>query len=332
MKIQKVKNISDIIKYLNLGTSLPVWEEFHKYIKSDLSNFEASSYILQEGKKQSGHVLIFYREKDNTLYFGFFKTLENDVTRIEFLLNKLIEFAKKNNFKTIRGPINIPTIIYGWGFMKEGSADSLFIGKPVNSPDYIEIFLKKGFILKTSEISPEGPIPKLSSSLLEKYDFSDYEIFHPNDCNDILKYKEIIFELNSKNLSSTSVLTPNIQILFHNYLDFAINYGDPILFTFVKYRPTNEIIAAMTGYINPFQKNFNDKYNSFVIFSIVVDKKYRKKGIGWFMIKRFFNGTWEKGYRYFSSPVESNAKITQIIARKLGLEIKRTHLILEMNL
>ena len=64
-----------IINYLKLGTNIPIWKEFEKYIFFDLTHFNAKSMILYQEKKDNkkeilGHVLIFIVEK--TLYFGFF--------------------------------------------------------------------------------------------------------------------------------------------------------------------------------------------------------------------------------------------------------------------
>ena len=53
----------------------------------------------------------------------------------------------RNAYKKIKGPVNIPAIIFGYGFMEEGSLDNLFIAKPVNPPVYQNCFLEKGFII-----------------------------------------------------------------------------------------------------------------------------------------------------------------------------------------
>jgi len=325
-----IHDSEEILKYLQIGIKIPIWYEFHKYILHDLNHFEAKSILLKEDGNSTGHVLV-YDGKDENLYFGYFGVSNNDPSKIDFLIKKLIEYASLNNFKSIRGPINIPTVIYGWGFMDEGSLENIFIGKPVNSPIYIKMFLSNNFQIDIKELSWEGHITmyKLIEQRVKKYNLTEYEIFFPNDWNELLKMKEIFLNLNSRNLSPESLRTPDILNVFDNYLNFVIEYGDYFMFPFVRHKASNKIIACMALVPNPFRKSDNGFIDSFNFFTFVVDKEHRKKGIGWLVSKEVLYQAKKKNMTYFSSPVVSSQKTIREMAKKVGVSSLRTHLILK---
>lgn len=289
LTIKIVHDSKEILKYMQIGIKIPIWEEFHKYILHDINHFHAKSLLLNEDGNPIGHVLV-YSDGSDTLYFGYFGILNDDNFKIDFLIKKLIEYANLNNFKLIRGPINIPTIIFGWGFMDEGSLENIFIGKPINSTNYIKLFLDNKFQVDIKELSWEGSI-KIYTSLrkrVKKYDFTEYELFFPKDWNELFKMKKIFLNLNARNLSPESLRTPDIINVFENYLEFVIEYGDYFMFPFVRYKPSNEIIACMAAVPNPFRKNDRGSIDSFNYFTYVVEKEHRGKGIGWLIAKEVF--------------------------------------------
>ena len=102
------------------------------------------------------------------------------------------------------------------------------------------------------------------------------------------------------------------------------------MFLFVRYKKTGELVGCMVSAPNPFRKNDQGNYDSFVPFSVVVDKNHRKKGVGLLIIKTMFDDAYEKHLRYSSSPIESRQKESLQIAQfKVGLSHSRTHLILD---
>lgn len=332
LNLRIISDIHKILEYLHLGTIIPIWLEFHKYILFDLNHFHTKSILLIETVDReyvAGHVLIFHHNSD-TVYFGFFGVINDGKEKIDFLIKALIRYAKENNFKSILGPINIPTIIYGWGFMEECSETSLFIGKPVNPPIYQNLFIQNGFSVKIKEFSWEGYYKRISAKELDKFVFGEYELFHPKDWDELMHLKRIFLELNAKNLASESIITPDSGSLFENYIDFLKEYGDLFMFLFARYKKTGEIVGCMASAPNPFRKNDQGNYDSFVPFSVVIDKNHRKKGVGLLIIKTMFDDAYEKHLRYSSSPVESRQKESLQIAQfKVGLSHSRTHLILE---
>ena len=110
-----INNPLEIIKYLQIGISIPVWSEFYEFILHDLNFFNARSLIIYENGNPAGHVLLYDSGREK-LYFGYFGVINHKKKKIEFLIKKMLDFTRVNHYNSIRGPINIPTIIFGWGF------------------------------------------------------------------------------------------------------------------------------------------------------------------------------------------------------------------------
>lgn len=332
LSIELKDNPQDILRYLEFGISIPVLKEFHKYILSDLNNFHTISIVLKEDEKVIGHTLIYDDEK-NILYFGFFGIKDHNENYIRVLLNFVIKYAKEHHFKYIRGPINIPTFIYGWGFMEKGSLKSSFIAKPVNPPVYQEIFLQKGFYVKSKQETWECSIPLLSDEAIEKYDFKGYEIYQPKDWNEILSYKTNILSLSAQSLSSESQVTPNPQDFFENIFRFVKNYGDLYMLTLLRFKPTGKFVGCLISLPNPLRKNNEGKFDSFIVYSITINKEHRHKGLSMLLFKEVFEKAYKKQIRYLSAPIEINStEIKNAIAYDGRLLHTRTHLILEYYL
>ena len=327
--IQIVKNPADILKYLQIGTIIPIWEEFNEYILHDIKFFNAKSWLIKEKGNICGHLLVYnYKE---ILYFGFLNIINHDVNKIQYVIRKLVKYAKNNKFKSIKGPINIPTILFGWGFMEKGSIENLFLAKPINPSIYQEIFIKNGFYIASKQYSYEGKIPEILDEELDKYEFNDYQLIFLKNLKDINHqntFKKLIIE----NLSNKSVITPANIYLFNNYLTFAHKYAKPALFVFIKYKITNEIIGCLACLNNPFRKNQNGLYDSFTIFIDVINKKHRGKGLNFLIHKKIFDKAINNGMKYLSSLTESNRNVFIGIMEKFNLRRKRIHNILEYEL
>ena len=289
--------------------------------------FHIKSLLLLEDENIAGHVLV-YHENTEILYFGFFGILNHEANKISFLISKLIDYGKKNNFSKIVGPINIPTLIYGWGFLEKDGTTNLYIGKPINPPLYQDLFFQKGFTVKSKELSLEGPVLKFSESMLSNYDSENYDMFHPKNWKEVLEFKQTFFELNA-NLPPGSVITPGINNLYENAVEFLKNYGHLFMITFLRHKPTNQIVGSFVCLPNPFRKDDEGIYDSYVVYSILVDKKHQAKGMGGILTLTAVNEAWKNKIRYNSSPFESKASRSISLGKKFGLKIKRTHLILE---
>jgi len=317
----------EILKWLYLGTNLPVWPEFYPYILHDLKAFQTKSLLLKEEGNIAGHVLIFHEDAE-ILYFGFFGVFNDELKKIEFLLNKLIDYGKQHNFHKIIGPVNIPIPIYGWGFLEKGSVANLYVGKPTNLPIYQEMFFQKGFKVKTKEITLEGPILKPGRKIMRACDIKNYEFFHPKNWEEVLKFKKDFFKLN-ENLPPESVITPGTEYLYENYIKFIRQYGDLFLINLLRYIPDNQIVGCLFCIPNPFRKNEEGDFDSGVAFIILINKKQQKQGLGGLLMLYTANEAWKNNLRYNATPFEISSIRSIKLTKKFGFKHKRTHLILE---
>jgi len=323
---------NEILKYLQIGINIPIWPEFHEYILHDLNYFQAKSIIIKVDGNPVGNVLI-YNENMEILYFGYFGVINDNENYISFLLSELLNYARENQFKLIRGPINLPTVIFGWGFMQEGSLESLFVGKPVNPPIYQRLFFKNGFYVKIEEKSWEGSYIRFNPYKLKIFDYSDYEYFNPKDWNNMMELKEEFLKMHAENMPETARITPNIEGLFDSYVDYVFKYGHNFMIMFIRYKPTGKIVGCGSCLPNPFRKDTKGNYDSIVAYSWAINQEHRKKGLTLLMFGATSLQAWKKKLRYTSTPTggEENLRITKF-ANFINLQNKRTHLILELNL
>ena len=326
LTIEKLGSPKRIINYLQIGTNIPVWKEFHKYIIHDLKFFNANSWLIKQQGNIIGHILIY--EYEDTLYFGYLNILDNDTEKIQFIIDELKTYAKKEDLKFIKGPINVPTIIFGWGFLEKGSEMDLFLGKPINPPIYQEKFIQNDFIIVNKQNSWEGELRNFPKNLLKNYKFQGYDIILPKNWEEFLIYKENFKRLTSKNLKKNSIVTPGTSYLFDNYLNFAMEYGSPILTIFLRENKKNKIIGCLACINNPFRKNKNGIYDSFFPISFAVNKKHRGKGLAFLMFQKIVEKARSNNMNYFSSSIIGSETVPKI----LKLVNKRIHLILEYKL
>lgn len=331
LKTKIIEDPGEILKYLHIGISIPIRPEFYKYILNDLNFFKANSLILIEKDEVVGHSLLFSDTKD-ILYFGFFGVNDHDAERIAFLLDKIVEFGKNKKAKSIHGPINIPTIIYGWGFMKEGSCEDVFIGRPVNPPMYQQLFLERGFCVKHELIIWEWSIFKFDPYKLKKFNFSDYEFFNPKNLNDFKKMLDIFLDLHKKNLPESAQLTPSVSQLFESYADFIFTYGYSFMISFVRYKTTGKIVACASFLPNPFQKDGKGNDTTIVANSWVVEPEHRRNGLVILMLGNAASQSWDHGIRIGSGPIPSANKANTEVAKRIGSKITGSRIILELNL
>jgi hypothetical protein len=331
LSIKLIQDKYEILNYLQMGISLPIWKEFEKYIINDLEYYRAKSLLLTENGNPTGHSLL-YNDNSNILYFGYFNILNHEKFKIQFLINQILEFAQKENFEIIRGPINIPTIIFGWGFMKEGSISNLFPGNPVNPPIYYKLFIDNGFRVYNIQNTWEGYLPRIDPWKIKNYDFHDYEYFYPQDFKELMELKETFLKIQSENLSKSAQITPNASGVFDSYADFVFKYGYNFMFFFVSYKPTQEIVACGCYLPNVFRKNSKGDYDSCITLTWAVLPEHRRKGLAFLMYGATSLLAWKKGIRYGGGPMSEENKKNREMAKKVGGKIGRTHLLLEYQI
>lgn len=329
LNFQIIEDPKEIFRFMTWDNMIPAhWEGFPNVINFDLKYFGAKSFIIFKHSQILGHLLIF-NDNSKILYFG--HVFASSKANLEYLVEKLLEYAKENGYQNIKGPINIPTVIYGWGFMESGSDTSLFIGKPINPSFYQATFLEKDFMIHSTHDTWEGYL-KINPDLFKKINLSNYEFEFCSTWEQVRKMKQIFLDLCDSNLSENSRITPDIGGVFNNYLEFISKYGEPFMFLFVKSLEDDEYIGCMNCIPNPFRKDDIGNLDSFVAFTIAVNKKHRNKGLGLYMGYKMAEMANYRNYNYISVPFDSSLFISERLCKAFGFSKSRSHIILDYNL
>ncbi|MFX1257836.1 MAG: hypothetical protein ACFFAN_08255 [Promethearchaeota archaeon] len=354
-------NPEEILQHLHKGISVPILPEFCKYILGDLENYDAKAIVLEKEiyKDYFGErtdkivgITIAYGDGSDTLFFGFFGAYDHDPNKIEVLVDSLIEYGKENSFKRIRGPINVPTCIFGWGFMVEGSKKDLFIGSPINPPIYQKIFLKKGFQVLFQEDRYEMPALKMDPHKDRKlitlginagdhktnpFDTGDYEYEYINPGREgMIKFKDEFVELYEKFMPPSAQITPKISHNVNNLINFIFEFGAEWMMWIVRHKSTGKMVA--NGYVIPnvFSKDKKGELNSISFHAWVVHPEHRRKYIAMLMYgMTSLKGKDRKTPHYIirgSWPVGAENIANGNAAKKMGGKKDRSHLILELKL
>ncbi len=330
-KIVLEENIGKILNNLQIGIKIPILPEFNKYIYETFMNYNVKALLMQENKQVVGITILF--SDNEILFFGFFGILNHSKDKIQFLTNTLIEFAREKEYKLIRGPVNIPIIIFGFGFMEEGSNKQIWIGKPINPPLYQKILLKNGFYVKYVE---DTYLAKLNRFDLEKLqlNFDEFEYINVNR-ETLKKYLPRMIELHMNNMPDYSQITPNTPENVKTLFDYIFDHGKSYMVWVVKYKPTNKIVA--TGHMapNPFMKDKNGNLNSVSFEHLVVDKEYQGKGIAVFIYSKTMELAIDpkgNGLKFATGSYgKDNKKIISYIKNYMDGKLERRHVILEYN-
>ncbi|MHA1671823.1 MAG: hypothetical protein ACTSV5_14815 [Promethearchaeota archaeon] len=326
-----IDDYDEILSYMQIGTKIPIWAEFHKYIIFDLKFFKAKSILLLESGNILGHVLVF-PGIDNYLNFGYFGVISDSNDKISFLIEILIEYAKENNFKGIRGPVNIPIIIFGYGFMVEGSKTNLFQGRSVDSPNYLNLFNKSGFEKVNEFVTWEREqLLRFNSRKSKKYNFDNYKFEFPENLDDFNQnYKDPFLKLQAENLPLSASVTPNVAGVMDNYTDFVFKYGLNFMIFFIRDVSKDKLIACGAYIPNCLRRNEIGNIDSVYMYTWVVNKDYRREGIAYLMYGEITELLWQKGIFYGSGMISNQNKAnTDFAIKRLGGIKTRMHVLLK---
>ncbi|TFG26128.1 MAG: hypothetical protein EU532_10645 [Promethearchaeota archaeon] len=345
LEAQIIDDSKDILRYLHLGTSIPVVQEFYEFIIPTLKAYMAKAIILKEQynneiftENTDNHVglTLIYNNDQDTLFFGLFGVYDHSECKISVLIDELIKYAKSENYKYIRGPINIPAVIFGWGFMAEGSNKSQFIGCPVNPPIYQRCFQKKGFYVKFEEDRYDVVVIKMNPYNLKRrdgslYDFGEYEYKNPKkeeiwDCYDEMK------NLHMKYMPPSAQISPVHPINFKTHINFIYKYGTESHIWIVYHKPTGKMVAWGHLIPNPFSRDKRDRIDSASFHYWVVHPDHRRNGLAMLMYGATSQKVYREGLRRGSWPVGSENKANAKAAKKMKGVRDRRHLILELKL
>lgn len=342
MKFEVLEKFDEILKHLNLGINIPIQPRFFRYIVETFKIFNAKAILLKDDIQQDviGISVIFGEEE--TLFFGFFGVKNDEETRIVSLINYLLKFASDNKYKFVRGPINIPAIIYGYGFSTEKKGDKLcieepelFIACPMCSLTYLKIFHEKGFYKKFEEDHMYVPMFKLNPSKF-KYDYSDYEVLFPGK-EKVWKFKEDALKLHVENMPEESLLTPHSPLYANLIIDFIFEFGKSWMIWFVRHIPTMQIISTIHIVPNLFgKKDYKGRYEAASLQHVAIDKSHQGKGII-FLIYAAANIKAKdrksgNNIKYGIAPVASSNEHSKAWMKKLGGRLFKRNIILEYRL
>jgi hypothetical protein len=345
-QVEVVEDHELILKYLHLGISIPVLPEFHKYILGALEAYSAKALFLREEIDEPIFestvndivgITVIYDDGRDTLFFGFCGVMDHCVDKIELLVKALIYHAKENNYRFIRGPVNIPAVIYGWGFMVAGSNQQLFIGCPVNPPIYQETFLNQGFYVKFEEDRYDVIGLRMDPHKIKdrdgkpRYDFSDYEFINPTKDN-IPEVIDEFIRLHVEYMPPSAQISPYHRHNAESHLTFIHEFGVEEMIWYVMHKPTNEMVAC--GYILPnvFSRTKQGKLDSASFHDWVVHPDHRRAGLAMFMYGETSLRVVPKHVKWGSWPVGADNEANAAAARKMGGKRDRRHLILELEL
>ncbi len=352
--ISIISNPKEIMKYLFLGTSLPILPEFKEYIMNDLKVFNAKALFLEEmseaqgfGEKTDaveGMVLIYDDDGGDILYFGFFGVFDHSREKIETLLEALITHAKENGYKYIRGPINIPVTIFGWGFLLGGSKKDFHMRYNLNPPVYPELFQEKGFYTKIKEYECSMPIllvnpnriPIKKEGKIVMATFDEFEYSNPGR-EGMMKIKKEFLDLFARNLPASAAITPKPENTFDNLVKFIFDNGAEWMMWIVRYKPTGKICAG--GYIIPdiFLKDKNGELLGADLHAWVTDKEFRRRGLTVYQYAMTCQRAkkekfpFHRGQGYLSVAMDNEANLTNVKKRMAG-KVIGAKVILEKSL
>ncbi len=331
------ESIENILPILQLGTSIPILPQFKDLIHFSLKNYKVKAILIKENKRKDSlfkkssiiGIAIIYNEA-TTLYFGFFKALNHNKNIIQKLIDEIITYAKDHNFSYIRGPINVPTILFGYGFMFSGSNTRTFIGRSVDPPIYLKQFKENGFYEQFTLDTYTLEIKKLYFESINQYE-NEFD-FIMIGIDDILNYKDHFIKLQSENMPEHSQITPNVEINSQTILQYISNkHILDKLGWITLHLPSNTIVAC--GYIIP------NPYDSHVISleHVVINKQYQGKGLIKFMWARFMQ--YLTGLKKDKRPLYgtgffniNNEKMISFIQKYNSAWRERRHIVLEYKL
>ncbi len=351
----------EILQHLHKGISIPLLPEFHKYILGDITSYGAEALVLEEdfdnayfGNKSDKIVgiTLLYNDGSDILFFGFFGVYDHDPDKIAILVDELINYAKEHGYNEIRGPINVPTMIFGWGFMVQGSKKDLFIGSPINPPIYQEIFFQKGFEVLFQEDRYDMAALKMDPHKDRKligmginkgnyntnpFDTGDYPYIYINPGKEgMMLCKEEYVALNRDFMPPSAQITPKAGHYFDNLVDFVHTHGADWMMWIVRHKETNRMVAS--GYVipDPFTHNKKGEIDSISFHAWVVHPEHRRKYLAMLMYgMTSLKGKDRKTPHYITKgswPVGAENIANGSAAKKMGGKKDRSHLILQFNL
>lgn len=310
------------IGLLNKGINLPNRPEFIKYINFEFKNLCVHQIIAKINDEVAGHMILFKEKEKDILYFGFFGADQSNFKAISgHLIDYMIDCAKKSKCSKIRGPINLPTTIFGWGFYESGDT-SIAAGTPYSDPQYIQLFKQLGFKtwhtllwfkLPTMDVRFESPFD------IQTADFENRDWIIPS------------IMLQEKLFPESARLTPGRTL---EAFDMNLKFVDEFGYKECIYRAYDRGKLIGIGYCtpNPYDLNGNGKCKSVLLMGGATEPEYQNKGVLKDIFKAFWQNSKRLGITHGEYLVGADNAPSIAVAKGIGGKLNRTYQILEYQL
>ena len=170
--------------------------------------FKIYKFLIYKNKKAVGRFIITVYPNDDTAYIGFFECI-NERNVASFLFETAREFAKKNKYKKIVGPVDSSFWIK-YRLKINMFNKKVYTGEPYNKDYYLQMFLDNNYKI----------IEHYTSNIYKRIDYN-YE--NEKYCN---RYNEFInngYKIESPNMNKYDDILKDIYVLLTElYKDFPV--------------------------------------------------------------------------------------------------------------
>lgn len=321
IEVEFLTDPNEIYANLSLGTNLPIKTELKKYIMWEIRHMNIKSIVLHgDDNEIIGHSCIYHC--DGTMYFGFFAVNNSEPNLIKHLVDLIINIARERNCSSIKGPINLPQIIYGYGFPRVDSSKKVAAGTPYSDPVYLETFRDMGFSTWHEIRWYHVPIVKTPMKKIWPAKVADFEK---------LDWMEPFIDIQARCFPPSAKLTPGRTMnAYKMNLDLVRKYGHP---DFIEMSYDGDRLIG-TGYVTPNVFDLNDagKCKSIILMGAAVEPEYRRKKVVSSMLLPFFNKCKDWGMTHAEYLVGADNEGSIAAAKAFGGNLIRTYEILEIDI
>ncbi len=266
IEVTTKKELKDFIKFpFALYKNHPYWvpplikdelETFDKKTNPAFQTADAKFYIAKKNDKIVGRIAAIInwnevnQQKKSKVRFGWWDVIDDiDVTRA--LLEKVIDFGKKNNLETIEGPMGFSNLdkvgVMIEGFDEIGSMITWY-----NYPYYKNHLESLGYIKEKEYLENKFPFSNVSKDTFIK-------------ANDLIKTR---YKLRALNFTSTKEIIPHVDKMFDL---FNNSYSNLSSFVPITNQQKEYFKKKYISFINPeYIKFIEDKDQNLIAFSIVM--------------------------------------------------------------
>lgn len=310
------------IDLLTHGTNLPVRGDFRQYIEFEFNHLCVHQIVATIDHDIAGHMILFKEKGKDILYFGFFGANKSNLKNItHYLIDYMIDCARKSKCTRIRGPINLPTTIFGWGFYESGDT-SIASGTPYTNPAYIDIFKEAGF--KTWHTILWFKLPTIDVKSNCQYEVMNADFENKDWALPCIKLQERLFPESAR-------LTPGRTMeAFDMNLKFMESYG----YKECVYRAYDQGRLVGMAYCtpNPYDLDENGKCKSALLMGAATEPEYQNKGLLKDLFKVFWQNCKRLGITHGEYLVGADNAPSIAVVKGIGGKLNRTYHIMEYQI